>query len=321
MKTLYSIQYLRAAAAMAVVFYYLRSRSSYLGYEGYWPDWLKGGVDLFFIISGFIMVVTTVNSKVKPLKFAAKRIRRIVPIYWIWTSLAVVLSGGFSAHAIASYGFIPWLHPVKNVYWPILIPGWTLNYEMFFYAIFTVCMLLTRKFYVYIAILIIFGACLIGHLLSTQGVIGFYTNLIMIEFCFGMIIALVWLKNKIKGLWFLLPIGFVSMPILSTFIDERLFSLGIPAALIVVGSLSLEEKTPNVSWLRLLGDSSYSLYLVHGFALTVSYKLSQLIGLNWLGFIPMAVTAAIVAGIISYRYIERPIEKIFRGELKILTSG
>lgn len=314
MKTLHSIQYLRAIAAIAVVIYHIKSRAYNLGFEGPWPDWLRGGVDLFFVISGFIMVVTTAHSKITPLKFLFKRFRRIAPIYWIWTSLAVILGANIDLHVLASYAFIPWLHPSLNEYWPILVPGWTLNYEMFFYVIFAICMFLPRRIFIPTTVIVLISISILGALFKAEGVTGFYTDPIIIEFCFGMLIALAWMKNKLFMHWAFIPLALAMTITLDHVTDVRILSLGVPAALMVIGMLSIEEGILNSPWATLLGNSSYSLYLVHGFSLTVVYKLCELIGINWVGYFPIALFSSLVAGIIAYLYIELPIEKRLRGQ-------
>ena len=102
------------------------------------------GVDIFFVVSGFIMVVTTMKRDMAPGEFLLHRIARIVPVYWVVTILLF---------AIVMYGFKPvgimrmqpdWL--AKSLLFipfdrdgrvePIISVGWTLNYEMFFYLLF-----------------------------------------------------------------------------------------------------------------------------------------------------------------------------------------
>src|SRR5262245_49156587 len=129
------IQYLRGIAATMVVLYHLRVPLERLGYGGAWPEWLASGVDIFFVVSGFIMWVTTFRAAPSPGTFYYKRIVRIVPLYWLLTSVIVmallivpssVSSGRFELdHVITSYLFVPAIHPVTGKYEPVLIAGWT----------------------------------------------------------------------------------------------------------------------------------------------------------------------------------------------------
>src|SRR5690242_10880579 len=86
---MYSIQYLRAIAAFSVVVYHLEPQLRRMGYDGFWPGGLAGGVDIFFVISGFIMWMTTYGRRVTTLQFYRRRIVRIVPLYWLVTTFTV----------------------------------------------------------------------------------------------------------------------------------------------------------------------------------------------------------------------------------------
>jgi exopolysaccharide production protein ExoZ len=124
-----SIQILRAAAALGVL----------LDHAGRWLDVAPivdigaAGVDLFFVISGFIMVYTSerlFGQTGAPQRFLARRIIRIVPLYWTLTAFAALVLFGFGPNTLGSYLFIPTHRG------PILTVGWTLNYEMMFYSLF-----------------------------------------------------------------------------------------------------------------------------------------------------------------------------------------
>jgi len=125
------LQYLRAYAALLVVFFHaaVNAQSGFIVGEA--------GVDIFFVLSGFLMWRIT-NEQTAALAFLRNRIRRIVPVYWIASLLVFVLAElGLTSrivadlgHLLASLFFIPYKGP-GGVY-PILIVGWTLNYEMFF---------------------------------------------------------------------------------------------------------------------------------------------------------------------------------------------
>jgi exopolysaccharide production protein ExoZ len=142
-----TIQHLRAIAALGVVFYHASSQVN-----GGHSDYVRmgaAGVDLFFVISGFIMWVTAIARDEPPGRFALKRLIRIVPLYWLITTAVLLLvlakpdlmrSASLNlTHIASSYGFIAWPHPRSaHRFWPLVIPGWTLNYEMLFYAIVTI---------------------------------------------------------------------------------------------------------------------------------------------------------------------------------------
>src|SRR6185437_14170487 len=136
-KGLDNIQALRAIAALLVVFVHLAVPVAALGVAPFGA----GGVDLFFVISGFIMVYTTVGRPISGAEFLGRRIVRIVPLYWLLT-LAVfgiaLIAPTLLQFTTASWGqllkslfFIPFAKANGDVQ-PVLFLGWTLNYEMFF---------------------------------------------------------------------------------------------------------------------------------------------------------------------------------------------
>ena len=127
-----SIQYLRALAALAVLVFHAASKAGVDFSIG------QAGVDLFFLISGFLMVVIT-GDHTSAKSFIIDRLIRIVPLYWIATLTLVVLSLiGFApnlsiqpAYVIQSLLFIPVREPGGENIWPVLVPGWSLVFEIF----------------------------------------------------------------------------------------------------------------------------------------------------------------------------------------------
>ena len=194
--TLYSIQYLRAFAALLVVFHHARIPLPWLydplaEYKG-----LAFGVDIFFVISGFVMYSAAKSENV--VEFLRRRIVRIVPLYWIATITLFLLS---EKRNILSIGSDKFLHIAKSLLfiphwnlgfpseiWPYLVPGWTLNYEMFFYFIFAVGLAFRKIEGIVsagILLLVLIGAvyCPSGAIAST------YTSPMLLEFLFGIWIA------------------------------------------------------------------------------------------------------------------------------------
>lgn len=118
------------------------------------PNRLAARVDLFFVISGFLMWGTTWDSPITPGRFMLQRIHRIVPLHWAIISFYVLLlaaphlmqSGAFEpAHGITSSLFLPWPHPAIDANQPRVTPGWTLNYGMFFYLVFALGLFLPER--------------------------------------------------------------------------------------------------------------------------------------------------------------------------------
>ena len=158
-RSLQGLQVLRAVAALGVVFHHLPIfLEGKLGLTGVVPPLLLGaaGVDLFFVISGFIMVYSSeplFGRPHAPRVFLLRRLSRIVPLYWAATSflLGYLLLVGVAFVRVnlpwdvilTSYAFIPF--PRRDgLMMPVLNVGWTLNYEMFFYLVFAAAILLPR---------------------------------------------------------------------------------------------------------------------------------------------------------------------------------
>ena len=155
-----SIQILRAVAALGVVALHVSHEgATRLGARNPLPDFSVGaaGVDLFFVISGFIMVYASDALFARagaPAYFFTRRLARIVPLYWAATAAAVVCFVAFRYAGaleqlswqtfVASLLFVPWPRP-DGAMLPVHMLGWTLNFEMFFYVVFALALMLTRR--------------------------------------------------------------------------------------------------------------------------------------------------------------------------------
>jgi exopolysaccharide production protein ExoZ len=281
-RELIAIQYLRGLAALLVVIYHLGPQIARLGYDGPWPAGLSAGVDIFFVISGFIMWVTTAERSVSPGAFWLNRIVRIVPLYWLVTCVMVVMllvapsllqSSRFDlAHIVASFLFVPWVHPLRPEMSPVVLPGWTLNFEMFFYLLFGFCLLLPAKARLYTLVALLLLLSIAGGIFSPPAttVVGFYTRSVIVEFAFGMVLGHAFLVRR--GLtalapgaaWALLLVALavmVAMP--SSDVIARAIRYGIPAFAIVYAALTLElaGAVRENRLLHEIGNGSYSIYL------------------------------------------------------------
>lgn len=332
---LVTIQYLRAVAALMVVIYHLQPQLQRM--EGFWQPgyWMMSGVDIFFVISGFIMWWTTRDAEIRPGRFMKRRILRIVPIYWALTLLYVVVllvapslmqTGGLDLrHAISSFLFIPAIHPVLGEPLPLVTPGWTLNYEMFFYVIFALCLLLPRQVQHYAITAALVGLVAIGFILQPANLIlATYTSTLLLEFLFGVVIAELILRRIALPSQVIIPVvllGFMGLPLLNEFTtqDTRAFYWGIPAAMIVYGAVSYEmrHKVGRNEVMLYLGAASYSIYITH--QLTMSA-----IGQGWRMLVPhpsmfayftfcvLCVLIAVAIGCLAYRFMEIPLNRLAR---------
>ncbi len=298
------------------------------------------GVDIFFILSGFIICHATSSDK-SPSRFYIKRIIRVVPLYYVTTlglfAIAMVLPGllnSTSAEAVPllkSLLFIPY-EKANGLVQPLLFLGWSLNYEMFFYLIFGVGLSIMPTRSLQITAAIIGTIYLAGLIIETDNVlIEFYTRGILLEFLFG--IAAYWYYTKYAtatpALWLLLPIGILifalenlaplSLPSRNQLIDSlpREFIRGIPALMIVVGTLYTRPKQGRIGqFLERLGDASYSLYLTHPYIIQIMVKVMiPILGLNVLTLIGASVLSiglSIVVALLLFKLIEDPANRSLR---------
>lgn len=317
-----SIQWLRAIAAMAVVAFHLDI-----------APWGASGVDLFFVVSGFIMWMTTDRRPSDPMSFYFNRLLRIAPLYWLYTTLlavaVVAAPAAFSRlqfdwlHPLTSYLFIPKVSPTNDLIAPFLVQGWSLNYEIFFYAIFGVALLLSPGRRIVTLSAVLLGLIMLGAVFTPTGAVGrTYTDPLMAEFLAGVWIAWLWRRGRLqlnaRHALFAVIAACACLVISIPFADTikgfmRLAVWGLPAALIVIAALSLERRFQLLpTWGKLLGDASYSIYLSHTFVLSVLAKVwSVAIGppqASWMFVLVAMITTALV-GTTSYLLIEMSITR------------
>jgi exopolysaccharide production protein ExoZ len=333
-----SIQILRAAAACLVVFgHCLHEAGTIAGQTGQPPlnfsiiDW-GVGVDIFFVISGFIMIYTTADLFGQPgaaRVFLMRRIVRIVPLYWMMTAglilvylvaptfLNVPIEGWRSI--VTSFFFIPDLRANGEIR-PIMALGWSLNYEMSFYAVFAVCLMAPLKRATLYLIGAFVGISVLGATVTMPTLaLSYWTNSIILEFLFGALLALACraqLHLSAGAALALIVAGTAFAVALGPFwgMDQmlpRFISGGLPATLIVAAAAFGPRLSASwiVSPLVALGDASYSLYLTHPFAIRPIRNI-------WMslhgGSLPLGLyvivcgLVAIAAALIVYRLIERP---------------
>lgn len=338
MKRLDSLQMLRAIAATLVVFSHLK------GIERIYGDpsaqllsWYQGecGVDIFFVISGFIMIYITSN---KPStldtgrEFLIKRLIRIVPPYWFYTTgmvvLLLALPQAFNdmqfnpVQVIKSYLFIP----QKEL--PVLQLGWSLEYEIYFYGLITVFLLLPRR-------MMLPGLSLFLGLSIWMGIffkpeakpLLVITNLALLEFLLGVYIGYFFTKKHYLSAgmaWAAMGVGtgLMGYSFYNHIGEHRLFFWGIPSFLIVLGALNLEYRgTSFKGILSNLGDSSYSLYLSHIFVVFLVGKIWAWLGFSNSGYvgnltlIGVGYGACLLVGIISFKLVEQSSLTYLSGKL------
>jgi exopolysaccharide production protein ExoZ len=355
-----AVQILRAVAALAVTFAHTVVPVADLAASQQMPNPLPGaamangaiGVDLFFVISGFMMVYTTWDDFGEPRasgRFFLRRLLRIAPLYWLatcalmlyWIPLGTSMKqeGVDVTSLITSFLFI--FHQRPNGVWtPVLGQGWTLNFEMFFYASFAIALLFPRRAAVglLLGMMILSGG--IGRFLPT-GVpfaLRFMSNsLLLWEFAFGVAIAFVYSRGLrmprsiaalliAVGIAFFVPTAMAvadpSLGVLSHLaVVPQSLQWGMPCAMILAGAVFMPQLgRNNIFWrtATFIGDTSYSLYLFHGFVMLVfvnqmrwvSVTILALVG-PW-GCVAFLVVGALLAGAAIYVLVERPMTRTLR---------
>ncbi len=333
---LISIQYLRAIATLMVVLHHARNPQKWLfnPLEGYGA--FAWGVDIFFVISGFIMFVAARNEN--HVDFLGRRIIRVAPLYWLATLAFLALNTHFHiwrigvegfTHVAQSLFFIPHYnldHP--DQIWPYLIPGWTLNYEMLFYLIFFVGLLVRHPLIVTTTtILALFVMGLAFN--PDQVVLKAYTKPILLEFLCGVWIAWAYTKgffNRTAPV--VIVIGFAMLFVLPFFNAGELTIVGriIASSLVITGALLLGGYLPNFKLLNLLGDASYSIYLTHtAISLGVASRLWQHVPIEgWTQFVGWVIVALVfssIVGVLVHLYVEKPALRWLRGKWERFLSN
>ena len=265
------------------------------------PDLTLGnaGVDLFFVISGFVMVYASepmFRRAGGPLQFMTRRLIRIVPLYWLVTTLYLVMALAIPAFeksysvasVVASYLFIPWPR-LDGIMQPLVGQGWTLNYEMFFYAIFAAAVLAPRRIAVALASGVLIVAVGAGQLYPPASpILAFWVEPIVLEFVFGMVVGLAYREGfRLPKPVALLTVlgGFALMYVAHGHFKSRLLSLGLPAAVIVAGAAFGDFSLRSPAWrpIAVVGDASYALYLFHSIPVRVILHRRHLDGDRYRG--------------------------------------
>ncbi|MGH8040387.1 MAG: acyltransferase family protein [Stenotrophomonas sp.] len=346
-----SIQMLRGIAALMVVLFHLVNAevvhgrgASLLG--GSLAEYGYGGVDLFFVISGFVMTTVMAGrfgSTTGAVRFLAKRGLRILPLYWLFTTAIVLLllvrpgavDGTYHDKSIlASYLLLP--QPTL----PLLQVGWTLIYEAFFYLMMALAIALVSER----RVLAFFAAWTVA-LLAMQLIPGDSPVWLIVsspmgwEFIFGALIGMYWRRLPARlaaGFAITGGIGFAAGAVLlqMQYVQggdaalTRTIAFGLPSALLLTGLVRWEraDRSFSRSVFLLVGDASYSIYLSHLFVLSIGARLWSASGWNesvWqhCAFILGMMIACVVGGLICHRWIEKPLLNTSKAATRRLLSA
>lgn len=322
-----TIQALRFFAALGVVvlhssFYTAERLDSKIGL---W-DLGANGVRLFFVISGFVMIVANTSGGWSI--FAIKRIIRIVPMYWAATGLKLLIM--IAAPAVVLHAIMNWSYLAKSLFFipainvdgeirPLLGVGWTLTFEMFFYALFAIALMFRRDPLHCLAPVLI-ALAFLSHFRTPAWPVPLrcWANPIVLDFLAGMLLGRWCQKNPrvapsvsmaimMTGLVYLfVPLGSVRPPY-DSILGSCLTSLA--ALCVVAGAVLLEPllRSHIPRFVLFMGAASYAIYLIHPLVGPIIPTTLSKAGLIWPHLsVLVSVCLAVTAGALGHILIERP---------------
>lgn len=319
-----NLQLLRAFAAINVVLFHAIGAAT--GYDkapsllAPLRGWGANGVDIFFVISGFVMAHMALRKKLVPVEFLADRLKRICPTYYILTLVMLFVSLFFpqlmrhqSINPINYISAFFFASQAITGSMPPIFVGWTLEYEMLFYIAFAASLFTGNAKY---ALMTVLG------LLALIAVSGL-CKILVLEFGFGIAVALFTNANTAVNhqRWgtttAIIGATLLAFTIIFRPTDgnqfENLLAYGLPSALLVYGLVNMPQA--KTRFLELLGDASYSIYLIQTLALLGCFKavgfLSRFINLPNDLWIILSVILTVLSGLFLYYVIESPARRFF----------
>jgi exopolysaccharide production protein ExoZ len=335
------LQVLRAVAVFSVVLYHVNS-ILIKKYGG--PEFLNGifdsgyaGVDLFFVLSGFVIALTHWNDigrRDRVGRYTLRRVIRILPLYWLVVGSKLVLgpvlgitdaAAPTQSEVVRGLLLLPQAHSFSTE--RMLGLSWTLTFEMLFYVGFGLCMAFGRRFVIGISAgaLLLCQARVLGLFsLADDAVLpSLFSHQVIFEFFFGVAIAWAYRNRFIWCPRLLVAMGIVSSATSvagyqsGIFTDnQRMLTFGLSAALLVAGCVGMETARPRrvPKFLIDFGDASYATYLAHGSTIAIvavvlrKFPLlggSSTIARDVIGV--ACVVAACVTGHLLHTRVEKPI--------------
>jgi peptidoglycan/LPS O-acetylase OafA/YrhL len=344
---LHNIQALRAFAVLLVVgLHLLAVEVKYSQFDVLLPTFLRigiSGVDLFFVISGFIMVTVTASHRAVSVlerrqnsqRFFLLRLTRIYPLYWLVSG--IVLSIFLIHPTFLNLPNFTWRYAINSFLLlpqqglPLVMVGWSLIHEIYFYIVFAVFLLLPRQYLPY-ALLLWLGVVVEGfrHVDYYNPEQNPFARLafspITVEFIAGCYLALLFERCHSARYLFArtaLYGGFISLLVLWHFFSfdaqtidvvgwTRVYLFTLPYVLMMYGAVALEKNNAWLApwWAIRIGDHSYSIYLTHVLVLSVCGRVWK--AFAWQGYLDnmviLAVTlvAVLVVGRYCFQWIEKP---------------
>jgi exopolysaccharide production protein ExoZ len=286
------------------------------------------GVDVFFVISGAVMVLATTRRFGEAggtRRFWRDRLLRVAPLYWVFTAamvLATLLVPERLEHGdltpgrvLTSVLFIPWDDGTGSIR-PVLRLGWTLDYEVFFYALFGLALLVRRRGTALVALAATMVGLVLLHPLvpETWWPLHAWTESIILEFLLGVAVGLL----VQRGLRLPLPVAVLVavVAVVGWFAERDLdlprpLAMGVPAALLALAAACGPQLPQGPRWARALmvgGAASYALYLAHPFAINaVLVPWERVVDGHPWAFVGVAMAVALVTALAVHWWVERPL--------------
>lgn len=358
MRKVDSLQVGRAIAVLSIVIYHLTALS--IEYQhGYffapWMEALRSGVDVFFVISGVVMALTTYRKFDQPgtgSRFLIHRISRIYPpylllsailmIFWLLNPRAINQKNG-GPDLLASFTLWPSINRL-----PLVQVGWSLSFEMMFYLVFFFFIIYVRKerlprTLLLWSLIVIAGASLIAFkptsvIFQSFPRAGFFLNVYVLEFVAGCFIGLAYLKRTLAGGWACICLAagiFITEAVVFQVLSFdgnnkgmlRVLLFGPPAVLLIYGLVASEQSRISYGaprWLIRCGDVSYSIYLVHLLVIHAAYRYTWRVFAH-AGMLPLFLIFAggisILFSLLFYSMIEKPLSSWTRERIERLVNG
>ena len=333
MKKIRSLEVLRAVSALLVILFHIQTVFGLQGGRAPLASVFYGahrGVDLFFVLSGFIIAYVHGDDLGRPdrLKtYLFNRVARLYPAVWIMTALAfLVYMAGFggpdkaSKLVASSVVASALLLPQQGV--PLVNVTWTLTYEVFFYALFAVLIVNVR---IGLFLLLAWQAAVLAFAVMEVdiGLAGYYLRTICLDFGVGLACAW-WVRRMTPGasrpaIWFPLLVAGMASFIYGMDIDGRSDAAGVLCALgagLVIVSLVRLEETGHLrvpSFLVAIGGASYAIYLVHYAVIQLLSAVLRRMGVPITDLLCVAyVVVGISAGLAFDRWIDKPLQSRLR---------
>lgn len=318
-----SIQTLRGISIVLVVLYHLSALTEEAR-ELYYIGWGKIGVDIFFIISGYIMTFILERDDA-PDVFVKKRLIRIIPLYFTATVLAALVNYRtqiFEGSSVVIASFVKSLLLIPHAsianpekIFPIFIPGWTITYEIWFYLVIALVLFSLKGVanikLVPLVLLVIYGISTLG---VTGDFGGFIGNSVLLTFGIGIYIRLLE-KKAVTPLSFALYVGMLfGAALIVSGTEGRLVEFGVPAFLIFSAVfLFVKSEVPGLGY---IGKVSYSLYITHVFVINaVELVFRKVHGNNHYNLelmLAAGFVASIIVASISYAVFEERFDRALR---------